>query len=75
MSKHKATQELPFHKLFSEETLKHARAAHEELHKSVKALFPPEFIEHRRRARREMLLAVRSMIDTALERSEESPAK
>ena len=53
-----------------EETRQHMRAVHEELHKSIAGLFPPEFIEHHRRARKEMLLAWRSMIDAALERAE-----
>ena len=38
---------------------------------SIKGIFPPEFIEHRRAARKEMLLAWRSMIDSALKHMEE----
>jgi hypothetical protein len=51
-----------------EEVRQHARAAREELRESMKALLPPGFIEHRRKARKEMLLAWRSLIDSAIER-------
>jgi hypothetical protein len=54
-----------------EEVRQHVRAAREELRESIKAFLPPEFIQHRRKARKEMLLAWRSMIDSALERIEE----
>jgi len=47
----------------------------EEMRKSFEALFPPGFIEHRRAARREMLKAVRSVVDAALEKMEEKEAK
>ncbi|UCF61492.1 MAG: hypothetical protein JSV37_02090 [Anaerolineaceae bacterium] len=53
-----------------EDTRQHMRAARSELRESYKSLFPPEFVEHRRAARREMLLALRSLIDHALERME-----
>ncbi len=53
-----------------EETRQHMRTARSEMWESYKSLFPPEFVEHRRAARREMLLAVRSLIDHALERME-----
>ena len=46
----------------------HFREARKELKESMRAFLPPGFIKHRRNARREMLLAWRSMIDTALER-------
>jgi hypothetical protein len=60
-----------------EEARQHARQAHEELHKSWAALFPPEFIAHRRKARQEMLLAARELINHALDRLEahEEPAE
>ena len=51
-----------------EEVRQHARAARAEMSESVKAFLPPEFWEHTKKARKEMLLAWRSMIDTALER-------
>jgi hypothetical protein len=37
----------------------------------IKAFLPPEFIEHRRKARKEMLLAWRSVIDSAIKRIDE----
>jgi hypothetical protein len=54
-----------------EEVREHARAAREELRESMKALLPPGFIEHRKKARKEMLLAWRSLIDSAIERMDE----
>jgi hypothetical protein len=52
------------------EAWEHAQAARSSLGKSLKELIPPGFIEHRRAARREMLLALRSLIDSAIERGE-----
>ena len=57
-------------RLLPEDTRQHMRAARSELRESYKSLFPPKFIEHRRAARREMLLALRSLVDHALERME-----
>ncbi len=57
-----------------EETREHYRKAREEMRKSIETLLPPGFIEHRRNARKEMLLAWRSMIDSAIERMEEKKA-
>ncbi len=54
-----------------EDVRQHVRAAREEMRESIKAFLPPEFMEHRRKARKEMLLAWRSVIDTALERLDE----
>lgn len=67
----KTTRRKVFEDKVPEEVRQHVKAAREELRESVKAFLPPEFIEHRRKARKEMLLAWRSMIDTALERMEE----
>ena len=53
-----------------EDTRQHMRAARSEMRDSYKSLVPPKFVEHRRAARREMLLALRSLIDHALERIE-----
>lgn len=53
-----------------EDVRQHMRAAREELRESIKSLLPPEFVAHRRKARKEMLLAWRSVIDSALERIE-----
>jgi hypothetical protein len=44
------------------------RAAREEMRESIKSILPPGFIEHRKKARKEMLLAWRSLIDSAIER-------
>jgi hypothetical protein len=54
-----------------DEVREHARAAREELRASMKAFLPPGFIEHRKKARKEMLLAWRSLIDSAIERMDE----
>lgn len=52
----------------SEEVRQHMSNARAEMHESMRALFPPEFIEHRKVARREILLGIRGLIDDALER-------
>jgi len=49
----------------------HMKAAREEMRKGIEALFPEGFTNHRRAARKEMLMAWRSMIDAALEKTEE----
>jgi hypothetical protein len=54
-----------------EEVRQHVRAAREEMKESIKAFLPPGFVKHRRRARKEMLLAWRSLIDSAIERMDE----
>jgi len=53
------------------EAVEHLKSARQEMRKSMEALFPPGFLEHRRTARREMLMAFRSMIDAALEKTKE----
>lgn len=58
------------HQYIPEEAREHFKAAGEELRKSFESMFPPGFVEHRRAARREMLLAVRSLIDAAIEHTE-----
>ena len=70
MAEQKTSRQRPFQGLISDEALKHARTACEEMRKSAEALLPPGFVKHRRAARREMLLAARSAIDAALERFE-----
>ncbi len=70
MAKEKYEGRRPFQKWIPDEALEHARAARDELNKSVEGLFPPEFLNRRRAARKEMLLALRSVIDNALERIE-----
>ena len=64
----KKTRRKRFEDEIPEDVRQHARAAREELRESMKALLPPGFIEHRRKARKEMLLAWRSLIDSAIER-------
>jgi hypothetical protein len=54
-----------------DETREHYKKAREEMHEAVKVLFPEDFIEHRREARKEMLLAMRSLLDSAIQRMEE----
>jgi len=69
------TRRRPFEDRVPEEVRQHARAARQEMRESVKAFLPPEFWEHGRQARKEVLLAWRSMIDSALERMEEKEEK
>jgi hypothetical protein len=52
------------------EAREHARAAHASMLKSFEELIPHGFLEHRRAARKEMLLAMRSLLDAAIERME-----
>ena len=67
----KATRRKIFEEKVPEDVRNHMRAAREEMRESIRAFLPPEFLEHRRTARKEMLLAWRSMIDSALARMEE----
>lgn len=67
----KTTRRKPFEGKIPEDVREHAQVARQEMRESIKSLFPPEFIEHRRKARKEMLLAWRSMIDSALNRIDE----
>ncbi len=71
MSKKTARCNKPFESLITDEAREHARAARKEMRKSVKALLPPKFVEHRRKARKEVLMAWRSVLDSAIERTEE----
>jgi hypothetical protein len=54
-----------------EEAREHFRAAREEMRKSIEALLPEGFVDHRKGARREMLMAWRSMLDSAIQRTDE----
>lgn len=45
------------------------------IRRSRKAFLPEEFHKHIRAARKEALLAYRSLIDAAIERTEEAPKK
>jgi hypothetical protein len=67
----------PF-RFIPDETREHAKNAGEELRKTVAQLMPsvpPEFAKHGRAARKEMLLAIRSLIDSAIERTEKAETK
>jgi hypothetical protein len=54
------------------EFVQQTKAAGEAMMKQWKSLIPKEFWEHRRTARRETLLALRSLVDAAIERLEDS---
>ena len=54
-----------------EEARQHFRAAREEMRKSAALLLPEGFLEHRKGARREVMLAMRSMLDAAIQRMDE----
>jgi hypothetical protein len=71
----KATRRKPFEDQIPEEVRQHVRAAREEMRESIQAFLPPGFIEHRKKARKEMLLAWRSLIDSALERIDKKQEK
>ena len=59
----------------SPEAREHFRAARQEMRKGFKGLLPPEFREHHRKSHREMLMGWRSMIDTVVQRMEDSEKK
>lgn len=67
----KTTRKKKYESHIPEEAREHFRAAREEMRESVKTLFPEGFFEHRKSARREMLLAWRSMLDSAIQRMDE----
>ena len=52
------------------EAREHMKEARKAMRKSFEALMPPGYFEHRRAARKEMLLAMRSMVDAAIQRIE-----
>jgi len=51
-----------------EEAREHFYKARDEMRKSIETFLPEGFMEHRRAAHKEMLLAWRSMIDSAIDR-------
>jgi hypothetical protein len=59
--------EKPAEKL--QEAREHLKAARTSVHSTFEDLLPPGFVEHRRAARKEFLLALRSLIDAAIERT------
>jgi hypothetical protein len=53
------------------ETREHYKKARAEMREAVKGFLPESFVEHRHAARKEMLLAMRSLLDSAIQRMEE----
>ena len=53
-----------------DEAREHVRNARQEMRKSVEGLLPEGFLEHRKAARKEMLMAFRSLIDAAIQRTD-----
>ena len=51
-----------------EEARQHMKAARAAMRESYESMLPPGFRESRRKARKEFLLAMRSMLDVAIER-------
>ena len=52
------------------EAHEHLKAARASVHKSMEALVPAGFLENRRKAKKEVLLAVRTLIDSAIDKIE-----
>jgi hypothetical protein len=52
------------------EAREHVKASRDSMRKGFEDILPQGFIDHRRAARREMLLAMRSLLDAAIERIE-----
>ncbi len=59
---------------YMHEAREHARAASREMRKTLEAWMPPGVVTHQRAARREFLLAVRSMINAAIDKLEREEA-
>ena len=57
------------------EAHEHLKAARQAMRKSVEALLPPGYLDHRRQARKEILLAMRSLVDLAIDRVEKKAEK
>ena len=53
------------------EAREHMTAAHASIRETFEDFLPKGFIEHRRAARKEILLAMRSLLDAAIERAEQ----
>ena len=70
----KTARESKFKSHIPEEAREHYRNARDEMRKSIETLLPEGFMEHRKAAHKEMLLAWRSMLDSAIERMEEKKA-
>ena len=52
------------------EAHEHLRAARKSVFKGMEALVPEGFVENRRKAKKEVLLAVRTLIDAAIDKIE-----
>jgi hypothetical protein len=55
-----------------EEARSHMKAARTAFRNSIESFLPQGFIQQRREARHEMLLAMRSLVDSAIERIEKT---
>jgi hypothetical protein len=55
-----------------EEAREHMKAAHEAFRKSYESMLPPGLVENRRKIKRELLMAMRSMLDAAIDHSEKT---
>lgn len=55
-----------------EETRQHLKRSHEEFRQAIDNLLPEGFVAHRRNARKELLLAMRSMLDSVLKQMEKT---
>ena len=53
-----------------DEVRHHMKAAHKAWRKSIEAWLPDGYLENRRNARKEILMALRSVVDLAIERTE-----
>jgi hypothetical protein len=67
----KSNRQKKYESHIPDEAREHFRAARKEMREGVKTLFPEGFFEHRKSARREILLAWRSMLDSAIQRMDE----
>ena len=67
----KTTRQKKYESRIPEDAREHFRAAREEMRAGVKTFLPEGFFEHRKGARREMLMAWRSMLDSAIQRMDE----
>jgi hypothetical protein len=53
----------------------HIKVARDNMRKSFEALLPPGYVEHRKAAHKEFLLAMRSLVEAAIDRLETRSAK
>ncbi len=67
----KKTSQKKYDSHIPEEAREHFRAARGEMRAGMKTILPEGFFEHGTSARREMLLAWRSILDSAIERIDE----